>query len=114
MFSVKIRSQVEKFVFEQRSSNPELSSEEVLDRVLTMFDAVVPGRECTAAAGERCLARVWGGGVGGQCIKSKMSGSDYCKPCGRKSDVCSVPVSFTKEGKHKGLFCLLGYGETKP
>jgi len=110
MFRKNIRSQVEKFVFEQRSSNPELSSAEVLERVLTMFEAVLPGRECTrrryggAATGGRCLARVWGGGVGGQCFKGKCSGSDYCKACGKKAEICDVPVSFTEEGKHLGLF----------
>ena len=60
MFSAKIRSQVERYVSEKRSSNPELSSAEVLESVLTMFEAVLPGRECTAGPGERCLARVWG------------------------------------------------------
>ena len=87
-----------------RESDLSLSSTEVLDKLLSTFEAVRPGRVCTASAGDRCMARVWCDGLGGQCHKGKMCGSDYCKTCAKKAKICSIPASFTEDGKHKGLF----------
>ena len=42
--------------------------------------------------------------MGGQCFKGKCSGSDYRKACGKKAGICDVPLSFTEEGEHLGLF----------
>lgn len=52
----------------------------------------------------RCLARSWAGGVGGQCKKAKLDGQVFCKNCAKKCAVCSTPASFNMDGTHKGLF----------
>ena len=55
------------------------------------------------AAEERCVARTWAGGLGGQCKKAKCVGS-FCKNCAKKEACCSVAASFNQDGTHKGLF----------
>lgn len=55
-------------------------------------------------AEERCMARVWGGGDGTQCKKSKLDGCDFCKTHLKDSEVTDAPLQFSKDGKHIGLF----------
>ena len=55
-------------------------------------------------AEDRCMARVWGGGCGGQCKSAKCDGSDYCKRCAKAAAITEVPLSFDDNGKHIGLF----------
>ena len=52
---------------------------------------------------ERCYARSWSGGKGGQCGSKRVDGSDYCKRCAKKADETCVPCSFTEDGKKTGL-----------
>ena len=55
------------------------------------------------ASGERCYARSWSCGKGDQCGRARLSGSDYCKTCGKKAEETCVPCSFTEDGKKTGL-----------
>jgi hypothetical protein len=54
--------------------------------------------------GERCMARVWGCGLGPQCKYAKGPGIDYCKYHKKLASVTEVPCQYTEDGKHMGLF----------
>ena len=61
-------------------------------------------KERTPAAPEcRCMARIWGDGMGAQCTHAK-SGGDYCKLHAKKAAETEEPCVW-KDGKRFGLWC---------
>ena len=50
---------------------------------------------------ERCYARSWSGGKGGQCGSKRVDGSDYCTRHLKQAEVTYVPCSFTEDGKRR-------------
>ena len=38
----------------------------------------------------KCMARVWYRGIGRQCSRKRVEGSDYCKSHGLKASICSI------------------------
>ena len=103
-FAKSIREQVGEFVRLEREKNPSADSNEILQLLISDFQAVSGRRRTVVAPENLCMARVWAGGKGGQCHKAKMDGSDYCKKCAKDASICSTPASFLEDGKHKGLF----------
>ena len=54
------------------------------------------GKREAAPAEHRCLARVWGDGSGySQCKSRRCEGSDFCKRCQKKFDICSTPCTLS-------------------
>lgn len=48
------------------------------------------------SAEHRCLARVWGDGSGNsQCKSHRSEGSDFCKRCLKKANICSTPCTLS-------------------
>ena len=61
-------------------------------------------KERTPAAPEcRCMARIWGDGMGAQCTHAK-SGGDYCKLHAKKAAETEEPCTW-RDGKRFGLWC---------
>lgn len=40
----------------------------------------------------KCMARTWRSGLGGQCSRKKIEGSDYCKLHSKRAEICSEPA----------------------
>ncbi|MBV33271.1 MAG: hypothetical protein CMK36_07560 [Porticoccaceae bacterium] len=87
-------------------------TEEQLKAVATQLQSVAkangaskgPRKERTPAAAEcRCMARIWGDGMGAQCTHAK-SGGDYCKLHAKKAAETEEPCTW-KDGKRFGLWC---------
>ena len=38
---------------------------------------------------DKCIARCWAGGIGDQCSRKPMSGSEYCKMHAKRAEICS-------------------------
>ena len=54
------------------------------------------GKREAAPAEHRCLARVWGDGSGNsQCKSRRCEGSDFCKRCQKKFDICPTPCTLS-------------------
>ena len=105
MFTKGITKQIETFVKTSRERNPERSSAEVLEDLLAgNVEWSQPRRVSTVESGDRCCARVWNAGSGGQCIKAKSNGTDFCKNCHKKHSECPTAATFRDDGSHKGLF----------
>ena len=81
---------------------------QVAEMMSTINLPAVPARTRTKKVVQpdcRCMARVWGGGLGTQCTFSRKPGcGDYCSRCHKKAQECAQPLQFTSDGKHKGLF----------
>ena len=69
-----------------------------LDQVARKVNRKAGKREPREApdAQHRCMARVWGDGSGNcQCKSHRAEGSDYCKRCQKKADICSTPCTLS-------------------
>ena len=69
-----------------------------LDQVARKVNRKAGKREPREApdAQHRCMARVWGDGSGNcQCKSYRVEGSDYCKRCQKKADICSTPCTLS-------------------
>ena len=104
-----IKTQVEAFI-QRIGETGSWNKEEALSELGDWIDSAtfkVPRKTRVATvveAGNRCVARVWAGGDGGQCKKAKNGDGDFCRNCSKKNTCCSTPASFNMDGSHKGLF----------
>lgn len=104
-----IKTQVTAFI-ERIGDTGSWDKEAALGELTEWIDSAtfkIPRKTRTAsvvAECDRCLARTWAGGLGGQCKKAKIDGCEFCKNCAKKATCCSVPASYNQDGTHKGLF----------